>query len=284
MEEMVAFISGGGSGIRQAAAELARRGARVALAGRTPDQLAEVAEAIGGAGGTAITVTCDVSDEDSVRSAIATTVETWGRLDVVVANAGVNGTWAGIEELAVEEFRSTLDINLVGTFTTIKYAVPHLRRRGGSVIVTSSVNGTRIFSNSGASAYSSSKAGQVALAKMLAVELGPDKIRVNVICPGAISTEIADNTNARMMTSKSRSSIPRATFRSPAGSRGRRSRLVSSSPSWLRMRPVISAAPRYGSTVPNPPKKGGDGRAPRRERATHLAGPTPAPCCRLPCR
>ena len=147
------------------------------------------------AGGTAITVTCDVSDEDSVGSAIATTVETWGRLDVVVANAGVNGTWAGIEELAVEEFRSTLDINLVGTFTTIKYAVPHLRRRGGSVIVTSSVNGTRIFSNSGASAYSSSKAGQVALAKMLAVELGPDKIRVNVICPGAISTEIGDNTN-----------------------------------------------------------------------------------------
>ena len=95
----------------------------------------------------------------------------------------------------MEEFRSTLDINLVGTFTTIKYAVPHLRRRGGSVIVTSSVNGTRIFSNSGASAYSSSKAGQVALAKMLAVELGPDKIRVNVICPGGISTEIADNTN-----------------------------------------------------------------------------------------
>jgi NAD(P)-dependent dehydrogenase (short-subunit alcohol dehydrogenase family) len=197
MDDMVAFITGGGSGIGEAAAKLlARRGARVALAGRTPDQLTDVAEAIGGAGGTAITVTCDVSDEDSVRSAIATTVETWGRLDVVVANAGVNGTWAGIDELAVEEFRSTLDINLVGTFTTIKYAVPHLRRRGGSVIVTSSVNGTRIFSNSGASAYSSSKAGQVALAKMLAVELGPDKIRVNVICPGAISTEIADNTNA----------------------------------------------------------------------------------------
>jgi NAD(P)-dependent dehydrogenase (short-subunit alcohol dehydrogenase family) len=194
---MVAFITGAGSGIGQAAAKLlARRGARVALAGRTPDQLAEVAEAIGAAGGTALTVTCDVSDEDSVRSAIATTVEAWGRLDVVVANAGVNGTWAGIDELAVQEFRSTLDINLVGTFITIKYAVPHLRRRGGSVIVTSSVNGTRMFSNSGATAYSASKAGQVALAKMLAVELGPDKIRVNVICPGAISTEIGDNTNA----------------------------------------------------------------------------------------
>jgi NAD(P)-dependent dehydrogenase (short-subunit alcohol dehydrogenase family) len=155
-----------------------------------------VAERIGRAGGTAITVTCDVSDEDSVREAIATTVETFGRLDVVVANAGVNGTWAGIDDLTVEDFRSTLDINLVGTFTTIKHAVPHLRRRGGSVIITSSVNGTRIFSNSGASAYSSSKAGQVALAKMLAVELGPDKIRVNVICPGAITTEISDNTDA----------------------------------------------------------------------------------------
>ncbi|HSU37636.1 MAG TPA: SDR family NAD(P)-dependent oxidoreductase [Propionibacteriaceae bacterium] len=195
MRDKVAFISGGGSGIGQAAAELlARRGAKVALAGRTPDELAEVAESIGRAGGTAIAVTCDVSDEDSVRSAITTTVQTWGRLDVVVANAGVNGTWAGIEKLSVADFRSTLDINLVGTFTTIKYAVPHLKRGGGSVIVISSVNGTRIFSNSGASAYSSSKAGQVALAKMLAVELGPDKIRVNVVCPGAIDTEIADNT------------------------------------------------------------------------------------------
>ena len=197
MQDKVAFISGGGSGIGQAAAELlARRGARSRWPAGLPTSSPRWPRRSAGAGGTAITVTCDVSDEDSVRSAIATTVETWGRLDVVVANAGVNGTWAGIEELTVEDFRSTLDINLVGTFTTIKYAVPHLRRRGGSVIVTSSVNGTRIFSNSGASAYSSSKAGQVALAKMLAVELGPDKIRVNVICPGAISTEIADNTKA----------------------------------------------------------------------------------------
>ena len=143
MDDMVAFITGGGSGIGEAAAKL--------LAGAVPesrwqDELrmksAEVAEEIGGEGGTAIAVACDVSDEDSVRSAIATTVEAWGRLDVVVANAGVNGTWAGIGALTVDDFRSTLDINLVGTFTTIKYAVPHLRRRGGSVIITSSVNGT----------------------------------------------------------------------------------------------------------------------------------------------
>lgn len=198
MQGKVAFISGGGSGIGAAAATLlARRGVKVALAGRTSEELVEVADEIEQAGGTALPVVCDVSDEDSVRSAISTTVDELGRLDVVVANAGVNGTWAGIEDLSVEDFRSTLEINLVGTFATIKYAVPHLRRQGGgSVIVTSSVNGTRIFSNSGASAYSSSKAGQVALAKMLAVELGPDRIRVNVICPGAIETNISDNTNA----------------------------------------------------------------------------------------
>lgn len=197
MQDRVAFISGGGSGIGQATAQvLARQGVRVALAGRTPDELTEVAEQIESDGGSAITVPCDVSDEESVESAIAKTVEQWGRLDIVVANAGVNGTWAGIDTLTVADFKKTVDINLVGTFTTIKYAVPHLRERGGAVVVTSSVNGTRMFSNSGASAYSSSKAGQVALTKMLAVELGPAKIRVNVVCPGAISTEIDDNTAA----------------------------------------------------------------------------------------
>ena len=197
MTDQVAFITGGGSGIGQAAGEiLAQQGVKVALAGRTVEELEAVAGRIRDAGGEALAVTCDVADQDSVREAIAETVQAWGQLDVVVANAGVNGTWAGIEDLSVEEFRSTVENNLVGTFITIKYAVPHLRRRGGSVIITSSVNGTRIFSNSGASAYSSSKAGQVALAKMLAVELGPDKIRVNVICPGAIETEISDNTNA----------------------------------------------------------------------------------------
>lgn len=161
-QDRVAFISGGGSGIGQAAAlALVGRGVRVALAGRTVDELEEVADSIGRSGGRAIAVECDISDEDSVVSAIATTVETWGRLDVVVANAGINGTWAGIDDLTVADFRSTLDINLVGTFTTIKHAVRHLRKRGGSVVITSSVNGTRIFSNSGATAYSSSKAGQV---------------------------------------------------------------------------------------------------------------------------
>jgi NAD(P)-dependent dehydrogenase (short-subunit alcohol dehydrogenase family) len=80
---------------------------------------------------------------------------------------------------------------------TVKYAVPHLKKRGGSVIVTSSVNGTRMFSNTGATAYSCSKAAQVAFTKMVALELAPDKIRVNVVCPGAIETNIGETTEQR---------------------------------------------------------------------------------------
>jgi NAD(P)-dependent dehydrogenase (short-subunit alcohol dehydrogenase family) len=115
----------------------------------------------------------------------------------VFANAGINGVWAPIEELTPEEWDRTLGINLKGTFLTVKYAVPYLKRRGGSVIITASVNGTRIFSNTGATAYSCSKAGQVAFTKMVALELAPHKVRVNVICPGAIETEIDENTEKR---------------------------------------------------------------------------------------
>lgn len=206
----VALVTGGGSGIGAAAARtMARQGAAaVVLVGRTADELDEVVTEIESAGGNALAITADVSDEQSRVEAYRTTTTEYGRLDVVVANAGVNGRWAGIDELTADDFRSTLDINLTGTFLTVKHAVPHLRRQGGSVIIVSSVNGTRIFSNSGASAYSSSKAGQVALAKMLAVELGPDRIRVNVICPGAVETEIGDNTEADNEDAKIRVDYP----------------------------------------------------------------------------
>jgi NAD(P)-dependent dehydrogenase (short-subunit alcohol dehydrogenase family) len=197
MQDKVALVTGAGSGIGEASARmLAARGARVTLVGRTADELEEVAQGIRDAGGEALVAVADVSDEEAVAEAVRATLAEFGRLDVVVANAGVNGTWAGIDNLTVEDFRSTLDINLTGTFITIKAGVPHMSR-GGSVVVIASVNGSRIFSNTGASAYSASKAGQVALTKMLAVELGPRGIRVNVICPGAIDTEISDNTNAQ---------------------------------------------------------------------------------------
>ena len=195
LEGKVAFVTGGGSGIGEAAGKLlAEQGAKVVLISRTKSELEQVVSEIKDAGGEATALEADVSDSETLKAAINETVSTYGRLDIVFANAGVNGTWAGIEDLSEDDFRKTVDINLVGTFLTIKYAVPHLKKQGGSVVVTASVNGTRMFSNSGATAYASTKAAQVALTKMLALELAPQKVRVNVICPGAIDTEIDDNT------------------------------------------------------------------------------------------
>ena len=195
LDGKVAFVTGGGSGIGEAAARLlAEQGAKVVLISRTKSELEQVVGDIKAAGGEATALEADVSDSETLKAAIDETVSTYGRLDIVFANAGVNGTWVGIEDLSEDDFRKTVDINLVGTFLTIKYAVPHLKQQGGSIVVTASVNGTRMFSNSGATAYASTKAAQVALTKMLALELAPQKIRVNVICPGAIDTEIDDNT------------------------------------------------------------------------------------------
>lgn len=192
----VALVTGAGSGIGRATALLfAQQGAAVGLLGRTESELQEVARQIQQQQGRAQVLIADVADAGAVQRAVDQLVRELQRLDVVFANAGVNGVWAPIEELSADDWQKTLAINLSGTFYTIKYAVPHLKRQGGSVIVCASVNGTRMFSNTGATAYAATKAGQAALVKMLAVELGPDRIRVNVVCPGAIETEIDDNTS-----------------------------------------------------------------------------------------
>ena len=194
----VALVTGAGSGLGAAAAKLlARSGVKVGGLGRTADELKQVVDEINSNGGTAKAIVADISVVEDMQRAVKELVDEWGQLDIVFANAGINGTWAPIEELKPEEWQKTIAINLSGTFYTIKYAVPYLKKQGGSVIVTSSVNGTRIFSNTGATAYSTTKAGQVAMAKMLALELAPHKIRVNVICPGAITTRIDENTNKR---------------------------------------------------------------------------------------
>lgn len=198
LEGKVALVTGAGSGIGRASAiALAQAGAKVAVLSRTREELEETVRQVEATGSEGMVLEADISQPEEMQAAIATLEEKWSRLDIVFANAGINGLWAPIEELTPEAWQKTIDVNLTGTFLTIKYAVPLLKVQGGSVTVTSSVNGTRIFSHSGATAYSSSKAGQVALAKMLALELAADKIRVNVICPGAVVTEIGENTEQK---------------------------------------------------------------------------------------
>lgn len=194
----VALVTGAGSGIAKAAAKLfAKEGAKVAALGRTKEELEETVAQIESDNGEAIPLIADISKPEEMQQAIQQIADKWGRLDIVFANAGINGVWAPIDELTPEEWDKTININLKGTFLTVKYAVPHLKKQGGSIIITSSVNGTRMFSNSGATAYSCSKAAQVAFAKMVALELAKHHIRVNVICPGAIETNIDDSTQRR---------------------------------------------------------------------------------------
>lgn len=194
----VALVTGAGSGIGKAAAILlAAQGARVAALSRTEKEVQHTAQEIQQAGGDAIAITADVSSEKNMLEAVAHLVDRWGRLDIVFANAGINGVWAPLEELSLDDWNTTLSINLTGTFLTIKAALPHLKKQGGSIVVCSSVNGTRVFSNTGATAYSCTKAAQVAMTKMLALELAPHHVRINVICPGWIDTQIGDNMELR---------------------------------------------------------------------------------------
>ena len=198
LRDKVALVTGAGSGIGEATARrLAADGARVTLLSRTRDEVEAVRNAIVAAGGQALAVTADVSVEADMRRAVDETVAAFGRLDIVVANAGINGVWAPIDELTPDEWDQTQAVNLRGTYLTLHLAVPHLRRQGGSIVIVSSINGNRTFSSAGASAYSVTKAGQVAMAQQLALELGEDRIRVNAVCPGAIDTEIDDNTSKR---------------------------------------------------------------------------------------
>nr|ADN12617.1 short-chain dehydrogenase/reductase SDR [Gloeothece verrucosa PCC 7822] len=195
LKDKIAVISGAGSGIGKATALLlAQEGAKIATIDHTPDESQKTVDQIHTEGGEGLVTIADISQPEQVEQAFEKISEYWGKIDIVFANAGINGVWAPLEDLTPEEWDKTLSTNLKGTFLTVKYALPYLKQQGGSIIINSSVNGTRMFSNTGATAYACSKAAQVALAKMIAVELAQYKIRVNVICPGAIDTNIDDST------------------------------------------------------------------------------------------
>lgn len=198
LEGKVALVTGAGSGIGRGAAEiLARHGARVGLLGRTAEELDEAKAAIEKAGGTALPLLADVADPAAMKDAFATLLSAYGRLDIAVANAGINGVWAPIDDLKPEEWEQTVAINLRGTYLTLHHAVPPMKEAGGAIVIISSINGTRTFSNPGTTAYAATKAGQLALGQVAALELAKHRIRVNVICPGAISTHIDANTEKR---------------------------------------------------------------------------------------
>ncbi|CAM4050189.1 SDR family oxidoreductase [Lederbergia lenta] len=196
LENKVAIITGAASGIGKATAlRLANSGAAIGLIDLKEEKAESVKAEIVKRGGKALIVDVDLKDPERVKQGIDKVVQEFGRLDIVFANAGINGVVTTIEDFSPEDWDTTLETNLKSTFLTVKYSIPHLKDNGGSIIITSSVNGNRKFSGTGMSAYSSSKAAQMAFGKMAALELSTYKIRVNIICPGAINTNIGENTH-----------------------------------------------------------------------------------------
>ena len=199
LDGKVALVTGAGSGIGKASAlKLAHEGASVVVMSRTRSEVEATAAEIDAAGGRAMAVVADVTDDAAMKALVANTEKQFGRLDIVVANAGINGVWAPIDDLQPDEWDKTIAVNLRGTYLTIHHAVPALDRAGGgAIVVVSSINGTRTFTTPGASVYSVTKAGQLALVQQLSLELGKRNIRINAVCPGAIESKIEDNTTKR---------------------------------------------------------------------------------------
>jgi len=187
----VSIVTGAGSGIGRATAILfAKEGARVVVADVDEEGGRETVRKIKSGGGDATFVRTDISQAEDVKKMIDSTIQHYGRIDILFNNAGINivGT---ILETTLEEYDKMMNVNLKGVFLCSKYAVPEMIRGGGGVIInTSSVGGIVGFKRN--AVYNATKGGILLLTKAMALDHAKDKIRVNAICPGLINTPLAD--------------------------------------------------------------------------------------------
>lgn len=187
VEGKVALVTGGAGGLGRVAAEtFAAAGYRVLVTDIDGDAGEAAAAEIRGQGGEALFATADVADSPEVERAVAMAVESWGRLDFVLNNAGIAGRGRPIEELEEEELDRVLAVDLKGPFHVCKHAVPALKKGGGgSILNVASITGKT--GSAYYTAYSAAKAGVVALTRGLARNLGRFNIRVNCLSPGSLS-------------------------------------------------------------------------------------------------
>ena len=191
----VALVTGASSGIGEAtAAALAAAGAKVAIAARRADRLEALAARIETAGGMALRIEADVTSNDDVTAMIGKVVAEWDRLDILVNNAGVM-LLSPAAEATLDDWRQMVELNLLALMGVTKAALPHLRAAKGHIVNVSSVAGR--VANPGASGYAATKFGVVGFSESLRREVYADKVRVTVIEPGLVRTELGDHiTNA----------------------------------------------------------------------------------------
>ncbi|MGP4059598.1 3-hydroxybutyrate dehydrogenase [Halobacillus sp. H74] len=192
VENKVVFITGAASGIGyEIGTEFARNGAKVVLSDIQEEKVKQAAARLTEEGLEAIGLVCDVTKEEQIQSAIDETVEKFGRLDVLVNNAGLQHV-ASIEEFPTEKFELITKIMLVAPFMATKHVFPIMKKQGfGRIINMASINGLIGFA--GKSAYNSAKHGVIGLTKVTALEGAEDGITVNAICPGYVDTPLVRN-------------------------------------------------------------------------------------------
>jgi len=196
LEGKVALITGGTSGIGSAAAvRFAAEGAAVAITGRNPERGDHVVQEIVANEGEALFIRSDVRIAEDCRNAVEKTLERFGKIDVLFNNAGVFHP-KSIPDCTEEEWDETIDSSLKGAFLMSKYALPSMiENGGGSIIHTSS--GWGILGGEKAAAYCAAKGGLIVMAKAMAIDHGPDGIRVNCVCPGDVMTPMLPDDAAK---------------------------------------------------------------------------------------
>ncbi|MEL6810532.1 MAG: SDR family oxidoreductase [Bacteroidota bacterium] len=191
----VALITGGTKGIGYGIAEaFLKQGMNVAITGRSSESIRESLRGLnewGNDSSYAIGMVADVRDYESMENAVAQTVEEFGTIDVVIANAGV-GHFAPIHQLTLKQWHETIDTNLTGAFYTLKASVSHLKASKGYYISISSLAGTNFFANG--SAYNASKFGLTGFTQAAMLDLRADGVKVSTIMPGSVSTHFNNNT------------------------------------------------------------------------------------------
>ena len=212
LEGRVAIVTGAATGIGRASAVLfARAGARVALADVRPDELAAAAAEVRAAGGEVTTIAADLARPEDCAAVVEGAVRAFGRLDVLLNNAGVGTMVVGgtVESIALERWDLALDVNVRAIYLVSRAAVPHMRGRGGAIVNISSVSAFRGSVDRPSHAYAASKGAVLALTRAMAASYGRDGIRVNAICPGVIRTRLtADIVDGAERAAKEGRGIP----------------------------------------------------------------------------